>query len=225
MRAAMDQPDAVAIRPVRAADLDPITALQEASIMRLGIAAYGEAKARAWARVGYEFKHVLLGDGGFFVAERAGRTIGVGGWSPDSLEAGLAWIRYLFVHPDAAGRGIGRRLVEVAEASARSAGRHRFDVWSSSECGRLLRGARLSPGARRPLAGRGGHRARLRPHEQAGRCRRPGARERHLSAAAVGLPSDWPGVSVPPDQSVGAGDPGARRRTTAALAPMDVPGR
>jgi GNAT superfamily N-acetyltransferase len=131
MRAAMDQPDAVAIRPVRAADLDPIAALQEASIMRLGLAAYGEAKARAWARVGYDFKHVLLGDGGFFVAEQAGRTIGVGGWSPDSLEAGLAWIRYLFVHPDAAGRGIGRRLVEVAEASAQSAGRHRFDVWSS----------------------------------------------------------------------------------------------
>jgi GNAT superfamily N-acetyltransferase len=127
----MDRHDAVAIRPVRATDLDPIAALQEASILRLGIAAYGEAKARAWARVGYEFKHVLLGDGRFFVAEQAGRPVGVGGWSPDGLEAGLAWIRYLFVHPDAAGRGVGRRLVEVAEASARTAGRYRFDVWSS----------------------------------------------------------------------------------------------
>lgn len=68
--------DALAIRPVTAADLDPIAALQEASIMRLGVAAYGETGARAWARVGHEFKHVLLGDGRFFVAEQAGQRVG-----------------------------------------------------------------------------------------------------------------------------------------------------
>jgi GNAT superfamily N-acetyltransferase len=121
----------LAIRPVTAADLDPIAALQEASILRHGVVAYGEAKARAWARIGHEFKHVLLEDGEFFVAEQAGERVGVGGWSPDSLEAGLAWIRYLFVHPDHVRRGIGRRLVEVAEAAAIDAGRDRFDVWSS----------------------------------------------------------------------------------------------
>jgi GNAT superfamily N-acetyltransferase len=123
--------ETLAIRPVTAADVDPIAALQEATIMRHGIAAYGETKARAWARVGHEFKHVLLEDGQFFVAERAGERLGVGGWSPDSLEAEVAWIRYLFVHPDHVRRGIGRRLVEVAEAAAAAAGRHRFDVWSS----------------------------------------------------------------------------------------------
>jgi GNAT superfamily N-acetyltransferase len=121
----------LAIRPVTAADLDPLAALQEASILRHGIAAYGEAKARAWARVGHDFKRVLLDDGQFFVAEQGGLRLGVGGWSPDSLEARLAWIRYLFVHPDHVRRGIGRRLVEVAEAAARRAGRGRFDVWSS----------------------------------------------------------------------------------------------
>jgi putative acetyltransferase len=121
----------VAIRPVTAADVDPLAALQEASILRHGIAAYGLANARAWARVGHQFKHVLLEDGQFFVAERAGERLGVGGWSPDSLNAEVAWIRYLFVHPDHVRCGIGRRLVEVAEAAATSAGRHRFDVWSS----------------------------------------------------------------------------------------------
>jgi GNAT superfamily N-acetyltransferase len=121
----------LAIRPVTPADVDPLAALQEASIMRHGVAAYGQARARAWARVGHEFKHVLLEDGQFFVAEQAGERLGVGGWSPDSLEAGLAWIRYLFVHPDYVRRGIGRRLVEAAEAAAASAGRPRFDVWSS----------------------------------------------------------------------------------------------
>ena len=120
-----------AIRPVTAADLDPIAALQEASILRHGVATYGLARARAWARIGHDFKHVLLEDGQFFVAEQAGERLGVGGWSPDSLEPGLAWIRYLFVHPDHVRRGIGRRLVEVAEAAAASAGRPRFDVWSS----------------------------------------------------------------------------------------------
>jgi putative acetyltransferase len=119
------------IRPVTAADIDPLAALQEASIMRHGIAAYGEAKARAWARVGHEFKRVLVEDGQFFVAEQAGERLGVGGWSPDSLENGVAWIRYLFVHPDHVRRGIGRRLVEVAEAAALNVGRSRFDVWSS----------------------------------------------------------------------------------------------
>ena len=123
--------EALAIRPVIAADVDPLADLQEASILRLGVTAYGEAKARAWARIGHEFKHALLEDGQFFVAEQAGLRLGVGGWSPDSLEAGLAWLRYLFVHPDHVRRGIGRRLVEVAEAAAIRAGRPRFDVWSS----------------------------------------------------------------------------------------------
>ena len=123
--------DPLVVRPVTAADVDALAALQEASIMRLGIACYGEAKARAWARVGHEFKHVLLEDGRFLVAEWAGRPVGVGGWSPDSLEAELAWIRYLFVDPDHARQGIGRRLVAAAERSAQGAGRRRFEVWSS----------------------------------------------------------------------------------------------
>jgi putative acetyltransferase len=121
----------VAIRRVTAADVEPLAALQEASIMRLGLAAYGEIKARAWARVGHEFKHVLLEDGQFFVAEQAGERLGVGGWSPDGMEAEVAWIRYLFVHPDHVRRGVGRRLLQAAEAAALGAGRARFDVWSS----------------------------------------------------------------------------------------------
>jgi GNAT superfamily N-acetyltransferase len=127
----MEQSDPVTIRPVTAADVDPLAALQEASILRLGMAPYGAAKVRAWARVGHEFKHVLLEEGRYFVAERAGERVGVGGWSPDSLEAELAWIRYLFVHPDHVRCGIGRRLVEVAERAAAAAGRPRFEVWSS----------------------------------------------------------------------------------------------
>jgi GNAT superfamily N-acetyltransferase len=119
------------IRPVTAADLDRLAALQEASILRLGTPVYGAEKARAWARMGWEFKHALIGEGAFFTAERAGSSLGVGGWSPDSRDPQLAWIRYLFVDPDHVRQGIGRRLVARAEDSAIAAGRTRFDVWSS----------------------------------------------------------------------------------------------
>ena len=127
----MTESTALLIRPVTAADVDRLAALQEASILRLGAPVYGEQKARAWARMGWQFKHVLLGEGAFFIAERAGEALGVGGWSPDSLDRELAWIRYLFVDPDHVRQGIGRRLVERAEGSAAAAGRPRFDVWSS----------------------------------------------------------------------------------------------
>ena len=119
------------IRPVGAADLDAIAVLQEFSIMAFGAPVYGEAKAKAWARLGFEFRHDLLGPGGFWVAERQDRIVGVGGWSPDSLEPDVAWLRYLFVHPQTAGRGIGRCLVEEAERSAGAARRPRLHVWSS----------------------------------------------------------------------------------------------
>jgi GNAT superfamily N-acetyltransferase len=119
------------LRPVRANDLDAIAAMQETSIMALGTPVYGEAKAKAWARLGYQFRHDLLGEGGFWVAEQDQRLLGVGGWSPDSVEADLAWIRYLFVHPEATRRGIGRRLVERAERAAYAADRWRLRVWSS----------------------------------------------------------------------------------------------
>jgi putative acetyltransferase len=121
----------VLIRPVAAADLDAIAALQERSIMAFSAPVYGEAKARAWARLGVQFRHDLLGEGGFWVAERQGGIVGVGGWSPDGLEPDLAWLRYLFVDPRAARQSIGRRLVEQAEGSAHAAGRPRLHVWAS----------------------------------------------------------------------------------------------
>jgi putative acetyltransferase len=122
---------AVRLRPVRAADLAAAAALQELSIMAFGAPVYGEAKAMAWARLGYEFRRELLGQGGFWVAEQDARILGVGGWSPDGLEPDVAWLRYLFVHPEAARRGIGRRLVEQAESAAQAAGRPRLHVWAS----------------------------------------------------------------------------------------------
>ena len=61
------------LRQVRASDLDAIAAMQEISIMVLGAPVYGEDKARAWARLGYQFRYDLLGEGGFWVAEQEER--------------------------------------------------------------------------------------------------------------------------------------------------------
>ncbi|MGH6903078.1 MAG: GNAT family N-acetyltransferase [Geminicoccaceae bacterium] len=141
------------IRPVGVADLDAIALLQERSIMAFGAPVYGEAKAKAWARLGFEFRHDLLGAGGFWVAERDDRILGVGGWSPDSLEPDVAWLRYLFVQPQAAGQGIGRRLVEEAERSAGAAHRPRLHVWSSMNAVGFYRtvGYRVRRRARWPI--------------------------------------------------------------------------
>ena len=125
-------PHPVEIRPLRQADLDTIGALQEASILALGAAVYSRAQLDAWARFGWHYRHKLLDDGGaFFVAAQPDRLVGVGGWSPDSLAAELAWLRYLFVHPAAAGNGVGRQLVDAIEADARTRGKAGFRVWSS----------------------------------------------------------------------------------------------
>ena len=123
--------DPLRLRPVRASDLDAIAAMQEASIMALGAPVYGEAKAKAWARLGYQFRYDLVGEGGFWVAEQGQRLLGVGGWSPDSLEADRAWIVYVFEHPPADPGGIGGRVVEPAARAARAAVRPRLRVWSS----------------------------------------------------------------------------------------------
>lgn len=125
------EPAAPTIRPAVEADIAAITEIQEASILTLGAAVYGHTKAQAWARFGIEQSHGLLHQGEFFVAEALGLVVGVSGWSPDPERADTAWIRYVFVRPEAAGRGLGRRLVATAESAALAAGRVRLMLWSS----------------------------------------------------------------------------------------------
>lgn len=122
----------VEIRPVGADDLDTIAEIQEVSILTFGMRCYSRAQVEAWARLGWQYRHQLLRDDGvFFVAARPDRLVGVGGWSPDSMVAEIAWLRYLFVHPDSAGQGVGRQLVDVIQGSARERGKGTFRVWSS----------------------------------------------------------------------------------------------
>ena len=102
------------LRPVRASDLDAIGALQEvidpgarrASLRRDAARGLGALRLAATGASCWRMRAHSSSPSG------RDRLVGVGGWSPDSLEADLAWLRYLFVHPTApaghraaAGRG------------------------------------------------------------------------------------------------------------------------
>jgi putative acetyltransferase len=119
------------IRPAVQADVPAIAEIQEASILSLGAVVYGHDKARAWVRFGIEQSRGLLRQGEFFVADAGGLVVGVSGWSPDPDRHDTAWIRYVFVRPEVARRGLGRRLVTTAEGAALAAGRPRLLLWAS----------------------------------------------------------------------------------------------
>ena len=55
------------------------------------------------------------------MTETAGRLIGSGGWGRDQRDAALAHVRAVYVHPEFLRKGVGRRLVAVAEARAKHA--------------------------------------------------------------------------------------------------------
>jgi GNAT superfamily N-acetyltransferase len=124
-------PEEIVVRPATDADLDSIAAIQEASILALGAGTYARDQLEAWARVGIEMRHGLLGQGSFFVAQIQREIVGVGGWSADAGDRSAAWIRYVFVRPDAVRKSIGRHLMGAVEASAYTAGRSVFHLWSS----------------------------------------------------------------------------------------------
>lgn len=64
----------------------------------------------------------LIRDGRYFVAVAAGRIVAGAGWAPQKSFGDVAFMRGVCVHPDHRDSGIGRRLVEIAEDAAVTAG-------------------------------------------------------------------------------------------------------
>ena len=127
------------IRIATPADAGKLRELIELSARVLGRPFYSERQIESALGSAWGVDTELIRDGTFFIAETAGLWAGCGGWSwrrtlfgADNLQgreaAGLnpgtdaARIRAFFVHPDFARHGIGRRLLEHCEASARDAG-------------------------------------------------------------------------------------------------------
>src|SRR3546814_15951325 len=64
----------------------------------------------------------LIRAGRYFVALAAGKVIAGAGWASQEAMGDVALMRGVCVHPDHRLNGIGRRLVEIAEDAAVTAG-------------------------------------------------------------------------------------------------------
>jgi GNAT superfamily N-acetyltransferase len=115
-------------------DMPVMAVLMEASIRRLlGAVLTPEQVEGSFETMGIDTQ--LIDDGTYFVVEDGSTMVGCGGWSrratlfggnhtegrDDSLldpATGAARIRAMYTHPDHARRGIGRMIIEAAEAAA-----------------------------------------------------------------------------------------------------------
>ncbi|HUA44819.1 MAG TPA: GNAT family N-acetyltransferase [Solirubrobacteraceae bacterium] len=66
-----------------------------------------------------------------WIAELAGRRVGCIFCVADPGSDGTALLRILFVHPDARGRDLGRRLIDTCLEFARTAGYERVRLWTN----------------------------------------------------------------------------------------------
>lgn len=110
------------IRPAVVGDAADLYAVSAAAI--LGSAAYTAAQSRAWLGRRSVAGHVaMIERTTAFVATDDGRPVG---FATVALVPGHGLVAgevdQLFVHPDAGGRGVARRLLSTVEAAARAAG-------------------------------------------------------------------------------------------------------
>lgn len=120
------------LRPFAAADLDATVAMQCRAVEVLGRSHYAPDEIAlllaATREPGYPAD--LLANDLWLAVDAGGAILGSAGWGRMAGDDGVARgrIRKVFVEPGAAGRGLGRILVEAAEARARVAGLGAFVV-------------------------------------------------------------------------------------------------
>ena len=121
-------PSTPTIRDFIAADAPAMARLYFESARRLGARHYTPAQVAAWAPAPMDTAAVLAraGDGRqTLVAVCDGAVAGYADLEPDGH------VDHLYVHPDAAGRGVGAGLIEGLVARARAAGMVRLYVEAS----------------------------------------------------------------------------------------------
>jgi predicted N-acetyltransferase YhbS len=128
-----DPASLIRIRPAQAADGPAIERLHRASVRRLAVSHYSPAQLESLL-AGGTLDRELIDAGTYYVAELGDLLVGSGGWMPVECGPGgprRARMRAIFVHPDWARRGIGRRLVTHAETAAAQAGYSTFELDAS----------------------------------------------------------------------------------------------
>jgi GNAT superfamily N-acetyltransferase len=120
----------IRIRLAHPGDVRAIEALHRASVRELAVGYYSPVMLERLLAAG-TIDRRLIDAGTYYLAEIAGLLAGSGGWmAVEDRPEGLlrAMIRSVFVHPDWARQGIGRRLVLNAEAEASRAGFSHFEL-------------------------------------------------------------------------------------------------
>lgn len=141
-----DEPS-VRVRHARPADAEAVCAVHGASVRELGPAAYDDEQVAAWDHDRDPADYAVTDPTAtFVVAEEFGESAGVA--PPDGLlgfaelrPAGGDYfervpddygeVRAVYVHPDVARRGVGTRLLDRVERSARRAGRRGLGLHAS----------------------------------------------------------------------------------------------
>ncbi len=131
------------------ADTTTLNALIARSARGLSVGYYSAAQIESAVRWVFTVDNALVADGTYFKVVLGDATIGCGGWSRraalfhaaplndvDDLPAldpatDAARIRAMFVAPEFARRGVGRRLLDAGLAAARAAGFTRAELMST----------------------------------------------------------------------------------------------
>jgi GNAT superfamily N-acetyltransferase len=130
------------------ADAAPVNRLMQGSIEALFPGFYDAAQTASAARYIARVDLTLIADGTYLVYEEGGDVVACGGWSrrgrlytgsgahdgDDRLldpATEAAHVRAMFVRPDRTRRGLGRVILEAAEAAARAEGFRRLDLMAT----------------------------------------------------------------------------------------------
>lgn len=126
----MGPKDGILIRPMGHADIEGVRAMQAESFVVLAAGRHSAAQLAAHAELirAPEYRAALAAVRMFVAVAPDGSILGSAGWCLADGPTVAARIRKVFVASGQAGRGLGRRLVETAEADARAAGHARFTV-------------------------------------------------------------------------------------------------
>ena len=126
------------------ADVQALTAVMDAAIQELQ-AAFLTPEQIAASRAIMGLDTQLIEDGTYFIVEADGRIAGCGGWSRRATLYGgdhspgrdaalldpardAARVRAMYTHPAFARRGVGRKIIELCEAAATTAGFRRVEL-------------------------------------------------------------------------------------------------
>ena len=122
--------DGLTVRPIREADLDAVRRLQADSFAILATAMHSPAQIAAHVAMimAPDYAGDLLSNNILVAEAPGGALVATAGWCRVPDDAAVARLRKVFVAPDRAGQGLGRRMVEAAEDAARAAGLARFRV-------------------------------------------------------------------------------------------------